>query len=337
MLLVTGANGHIGSHIVRELLENGYGVRGLLRPGSDRRGLTDIMNEPLGSSFETFHGDVLERPTLARAMDGCEGVIHSAALFSSDPSRKKDILKIAVQGSLNVMEATLQAGVKKVVHISSTAAVGSSSNTFTYLDETSWEEDPPTAYTNAKKISELAVTEFASKSGLPLVVACPSTVIGRNDFKMTPSNSFLRLLAMRKNFFYFAGGINLISAYDAAMGIRLAYEKGLPGERYILANKNLTFREIAKMADKLCGRKKARVPMPTGCLLAGGMALDLLSKLTGRQRALSKKSIGGFFGRYHYFTNQKAVTHLGFDPGSPEDALRNALEWVLPEECPCIP
>jgi len=321
MILVTGANGHIGNHIVKNLLRHGYRLKALCRPGSNRKAL-----ENLKGNFEITEGNILDSESLTAALDGCKIVIHTAAVYSTDPSRKKEILKTAIEGSLNIAKASLKAGIQKLVYTSSVAAVGSSPNPSRLLDETSWNEAPGSPYVEAKLKAERSLLSFAQREKLPLVTVCPATVIGAEDFRITPSNAIIAKLHTMS--FYLPGGINLTGVEDIAEGHRLALENGKPFERYILSNANMKFREIADQIDFLLGEKHARFPLPMLFFQAAGLGFDVLSALTGKTMPLSLKSANTYLGRYHFYSNEKAKRELGFHPGPIDIALWETIEWA---------
>ncbi len=321
MILVTGANGHIGSHVVKNLLHCGYRVKAFCRPGSNRKAL-----ENLKGNFEIVEGDILNLKSLTDALAQCEGVIHTAAVYSTDPCRKEEILKTAIEGSLNTAKASLNAGVRKFIYTGSVAAVGASLSPSRLLDETSWNETPGSAYVEAKLRSEIELLSFARERKLPLVTVCPSTVIGADDFRITPSNA---IIAKLKNWpFYLPGGINLVGVEDVAEGHRLALEKGKTFGRYILSNANMRFRDIVGQIDSLFGEKRIRFPLPMFFLRTAGLGFDALSVITKKTMPLSLKSVNSYLGRYHFYSNEKAKRELGFAPGPIAFDLEKTIRWM---------
>ncbi len=324
MIFVTGANGHIGSHIVKNLLEHGYQVRAFCRPGSQRKALETILQ-----NIEIAEGDILNPVSVEHAMRGCEGVIHTATLFSVNPSLTEVILKTAVEGSLHVAKAASLLGVKKFVYTSSTAAVGSSLNPEVLLDENSWNTQPGNVYTRAKIEAEQKLVSFAKESGLPLIRVCPSTVVGPGDFRLTPSNALLKKFIAPFTFFYFLGGTNLVFVRDIAEGHRLAYEKGKSLERYILSGTNTTFNNLTQRIDAYLGKKNMRICMPSAILLGGGRICDFLGSITGASMPASYKALKTHLGYYYYFSNCKAHEQLGFTPSTLEQFLPETLAWIM--------
>lgn len=323
MILVTGANGHLGSHIVKNMLRNGYRIRGFCRANSNREGLKGISG-----NFEIAEGDILNPDSISDALRGCQGVIHTAALFSSNNFEKSEILRTAIEGSLNVAKAACKAKIKRMLYTSSTAAIGASLSPAVSLDETAWNSHLVSCYAEAKTKAEKNLLSFTKKNNLGLVVVCPTTIIGANDFRLTPSNALIKKMA-RYNFFYFKGGINLLSVEDAAEGHRLAYEKGRAFERYILSGANFTFKELTHLFDVYHRRNISKIELPLALLKVMGTVFDMFSYVLKKPMPISLAGINAHAGRFCFYTNEKARRELGFYPAKPiENTLREAIDWI---------
>ena len=327
MILITGANGHIGSFVVSEFIRSGYTVRAFCRKGSDRRGLRDLPED----SFSIAEGDILDAESLELAMQGCDGVVHMAALFSNDPLKRKEIFTACVDGTLNVLKAAKRSGIKRIVYTSTTAALGSSTDPAADLDETSWVTGTATPYIDAKTEAERAASRYSGENGLELIVVLPSVVIGENDYRLTSSNSLIKKLSRPGSIFYCDGGVNLVHARDVAVGHLLAYEKGRRLERYILSGWNISYGELARKIDSFTGKKTLRLNIPFLCLLGAGAAFDAIGAVTGKKMPVSLGGVRASVGRYFYATNKKAKAELGFAPSPVDETIKKALEWVSGE------
>ena len=181
-VLVTGANGLVGANLVRALLARGWKVRALVRQKSDLRSLR-------GLAVEIFVGDVLQPETLPDAARGCELVFHAAAVFSYWNQTVETLKRIAVEGTINVLEAAHRAGARRVILTSSTVVLGSS-RTRHVRDETSLcnETDP---YSVAKARQEETALQHAAALGLELVAVCPAMCLGPHDYRLSPSNGII--------------------------------------------------------------------------------------------------------------------------------------------------
>jgi len=322
LILVTGANGHIGNHVVKNLLAHGFQVRILCRPGSDRAGLRFVEN-----SVEIFLGNVLDRASLAPALVGCDGVIHCAAVFSANLFLKAKIKETAVTGTLNVLTEARFAEVRRIVLVSSTATIGPCRLPGVPCDETQTAENSRSDYALAKIEAEKTALAYARANDLELVVVCPSTVIGPNDFRLTPSNAIIKNM-LRQRMFFIPGGFNLVAVEDVADGIRLAYEKGQPFERYILSGTNLSFRELLEQMDEHKGRVPFRVGMPVWLINAVAKVFDLIATVTRKQMPVTSDGVRAHAGVDWFFNNDKARRELEFAPGPIGETVKATVDWI---------
>ena len=232
--LVTGASGFVGANLVRALLGRGWQVRALVR------GTARSLD---GLSVEYVRGDVFF-DGLADAMHGCDAVFHLAATYSLWRRDRDELFRVNVDGTRAVLAAARRAGVPRVVHTSSVAAIGARSDGVPATE--SYQSAPQEligAYKRSKFYAEAAARR-AVDEGQDVVIVNPSTPVGPWDAKPTPTGEIiLRFLSGRMPA-YVDTGLNLIDVRDVAEGHILAYERGRRGERYILGNANLSLREL---------------------------------------------------------------------------------------------
>src|SRR3954469_25227313 len=244
--LVTGATGFVGLHVVRELARRGDDLRLLVRNQSNTKPLE-------GVEFERAIGDVTDREAVSKAMNGVERVFHVAGTTSMQTGARDRVFEVNVEGTRNVMEEALRAGVAKAVLTSSSSAVGAARK-----GETIDENQPfmvgrlGIAYINSKHKSELVAMRVAAK-GLPLTIVNPSFVLGPDDPNPSgTSNALVRRLLLRRIPGYLDGAINIVDVRDVAKGHVLADERGGEGERYLLTGRNFTqqrlFADLARIA-----------------------------------------------------------------------------------------
>ena len=251
MDLVTGGTGFVGSHVVRALLAEGRSVRCLARAESRRDNLE-------GLPVEIAVGDLTDAASLARALSGVHTLYHVAAdyrLWAKDP---QELYRANAGGTESILAAAAAAGVTKVVYTSSVAALGLND------DGSPGDETTPVAreriighYKKSKYDAEQVAERWAAK-GLPVVIVNPSTPIGERDIKPTPTGQLIVDFLNRKLPAYVDTGLNLVDVRDVAAGHLAAAEKGRPGERYILGNRNMTLKEILDALARLTG-----LPAPT--------------------------------------------------------------------------
>src|SRR3954447_19033521 len=316
--LVTGGTGFIGLHVVRELARRSDDLRLLVRSNSNTKPLE-------GVEFERAVGDVTDRNAVRKAMKGVERVFHVAGTTSMRSRDRDRVFEVNAEGTRNVMEEALAAGVVKAVLTSSCSAVGAARK-----GETIDENQPFTvgrlgiAYINSKHEAELVSMRAAAK-GLPVTIVNPSFVLGPDDPNPSgTSNALVRRLLLRRIPGYLDGAINIVDVRDVARGHVLADERGGDGERYLLTGRNFTqqrlFADLSRIAD---------VPTPPvrmhGRLAVGGVeAMEML----GVHIPTSTDEVRSGTQWFTY-RNDKAREKLGWEPRPHEETLEDTVRWQL--------
>lgn len=318
--LVTGGGGFIGSHVVRALLDEGEQVRVLLRPGEDERNLS-------GLDVERTTGDVLDTATVRRAVRGCRRVFHLAAIYALWLPRMDVMRRVNVEGTRNVLDASLDAGVDRVVHTSSIAVFGGQG-----ADRDATEESPfrlgatGNLYALTKLESHRAALEYAQR-GLDIVLAAPCGPIGPGDLGPTPTGRFLLALVNAP----FVPRVETVSCFgdvrDIARGHLLAADRGRTGECYLLGTENLCYRDLARMVEEATGVRKPGVPVPDPLLLAAGHVMKRMADLGWKRPPLLTPD-GVRIGRLGLRADcSKARRELGLPQRPLRTAVRDALAW----------
>ncbi len=318
--LLTGATGFLGSAIARELLKDGRKVKVLTRKGADTGNID-------GLDLETVHGDLRDIQSLKEALRGCDVLYHAAAYYSFWDRDKRLIYDINVGGTRNILKSALDQGLRKVVYTSTVGCIGllengRPANENTPLDPATLSND----YKRSKYEAENVAREFHAK-GLPVVIVNPTAPIGPRDIKPTPTGKIIVDFLNRNMPAYLDTGLNLIDVADCARGHLLAEEKGVPGERYILGNRNMSLKEILSALETLTGLKAPSVKMPYWVALTAGWVCEMVSDyITGSPPAVP---LGGVrMAKYHmYFDSAKAVRELGLPQNPVENAIDEAVRW----------
>jgi dihydroflavonol-4-reductase len=321
--LVSGASGFVGSAVVRRLVRAGYTVRVLVRPTSDRRNLKQLP-------VEQVIGDLTDSASLYQALIGCTSLFHVAAdyrLWAPDPA---SIYASNLIGTRNIMQAALEADVKRIVYTSSVATLGRNADgqpadelTPALLD------DMVGHYKRSKFLAEREVREMVEKHGLPAVIVNPSTPVGPGDIKPTPTGRMVADAAKGRMPAYVDTGLNIVHVDDVAAGHLLAFQRGQIGERYILGGENLSLKQILVMIAGFTGRHPPRVRLPHDLVLPLAYIAEGWARMAGYQTLtltvdglqMSKKRM--------YFSSDKARRELGYAPRPAADALRDAVNWFL--------
>jgi len=317
--LVTGANGHIGSRIVKQLLEKGRKVRAMVRKTSDLSGLK-------GLDVELAYGDVLDAAAWDAALDGVQRVFHTAAVFNTRLNDESEMQRSNVDGTARMLEALQRHPVERLVYTSSVAAIGYTRDPKIVLDEATWNTDPIDVYTATKTDSERLVHE-AVKQGLPAVIVNPCTVLGPGDHKPTPSNAFVLLALQKGTPVTFNSGHTYVDVDDIATGHLLAEEKGRRGERYVLggtqASNDVLLAELARRR----GGRPPLVKLGHPAVEVLGWGVELKAKLLHQKPLFTRKKAHKLIDYYGYFSHAKAERELGYAPRPLPQVLDRAEAW----------
>jgi len=272
--LVTGANGFLGSAIVRHLFEAGHEVRVLDRAQSDRRNLNNLP-------VEICEGDLRDISSIKRAVSGCDNLFHVAAnyrLWIPDP----DVMyAINVTGTQSLILAAAEAGLKRIVYTSSVATPGFNPDG-NPADETTLSSLPLMTghYKRSKFLAEQAVQRLTDQHKLSLVIVNPSTPIGPCDIKPTPTGRIVLDTLLDRMPAYVDTGLDIIHVDDVARGHLLAFEQNKAGERYVLGGENMSLLQILEMIDEITGKKSKRIRLPHNLVLPAAWLMEKAATLT---------------------------------------------------------
>jgi dihydroflavonol-4-reductase len=308
-VLVTGASGFVGAHVARRLAERGDEVRGLSRS----------QPPPEARVAEHVAADLRDVGALRRAVDGCDAVVHVAALYAYDRREAARMEAVNVEGTRAVLDA---AAGRRVVVTSSSATCGPvPGRPATEADSPpDWELRVP------YKRTKLAAERVALEHGGEVVVVNPTTVVGPGDRRPTPSGKMVRDVASGKIKGYMrGGGINVVAVDDVATGHLLALDRGRPGERYILGGEDLSLRDAFAIIARHAGRRAPRIAVPYAVALAAAQAAALASRVTGREPELLVLDEVRLAKLPLYFSSEKAREELGHAPRPAAQALEEAV------------
>jgi len=311
--LVTGGTGFIGSNIALRLVERHWDVRILERPGSSRELLE-------GGPFEFVCGDVLEADTLPNAMQGIDVVFHAAGVVDYWNQGVERMYQVNVEGTRNVVEAALASGVRRLVHTSSIAAIGYSTDGRPCDEETEWNWGPQDIhYAWTKHLGEQEAWQAAAR-GLEVVVVNPGLIFGPRDTGWNAGRMF-KLVEKRRTVFSPAGSTTTCDADDVCAGHLAAMERGQPGRRYILGGESVAYAELFRLVGEVMG-KAVRVKMiPYWAAQTVAAVNYWKSLLTRREPALTPELLRlGRFARH--YSSARAIRELGY----PQTPLRATLE-----------
>jgi dihydroflavonol-4-reductase len=323
---VTGATGFVGWHLAKVLVDRGDQVRCLARPGTSVDGLS-------GLPVEIVRGDLRDLDSMRGGIDGTDVVYHCAAdyrLYVPDP---KAMYASNVDGTNNIMRASSECGVRKVVYTSTVGALG------LRADGTPGDESTPVSlekmsghYKRSKFLAERVADDWAAR-GLPVVTVNPSAPIGERDVKPTATGQMIVDFLRGKLKAYVDTGLNLVDVRDVALGHVLASEKGRIGEKYILGHRNMTLKSILDELARISGLPAPTVRLPHWIPLAAAYVDTSLARLLRRQPRIAVDAVR--LSRYRmFFDSSKAVRELGLSQTPVEEPLRRAVEWYRRNDRP---
>jgi dihydroflavonol-4-reductase len=319
--LITGASGFVGSAVLRQLIQTGHTVIALLRQNSDRSNLE-------GLPVEIVSGDLTEPDSLAPALAGCDNLFHVAADYRLWVTRPDEMYETNVTGTLNLMLAAAQTGVKRIVYTSSVATLGLTSDG-SPADETTpvTLADMISHYKRSKFLAEAEVKRLAEEQDLPVVIVNPSTPIGPRDIKPTPTGRMIVDATSGRMPAYVDTGLNLVHVDDVAVGHLLAFERGTTGRQYILGGQNLTLKEILTQIATITGQKPPRLRLPHNLILPFAYLTEGWARLMGGSEPRMTVDGVRLAKKHMFFSAERAKRELGFRPRSVDEALHDAVDW----------
>ena len=315
VVVVTGANGHIGNNLSRQLIEHGYSVRGTVRS----------LDKAPELDMEFVEADVLKQKDWPRVLKGATGLFHLATIYATSGDGQL-ILDTANKGTENVLRAAAEAGIKRVVYTSSVAAIGSTPKNVV-KDESNWNDNFSMPYTRAKTESERRAWELADELGLDLRVINPSGVLGGSFSRPTPSTDIIGDAMKGKYPVVPKIPLAFVHVDDVATAHRLAYEVDDANGRYVLAPyQDGNIHDLLKRAKKLYPKMKfPKLGIPLWLLPIVVFQDWFMGLFTGK-RLLTRSAAKSFSKGDSKYSSKKAETDLGITWKSYDDCIHDTVE-----------
>jgi dihydroflavonol-4-reductase len=316
--LVSGATGLVGSSIVRELLKDGAEVKVLVRKNSNTKNID-------GLEVEKAYGDIRDKASVKEALKGCRIFYQAAALYASWAPDTRVFYDINVEGTKSVLSAALEQGVEKVVYTSSIAALGYEKNGKLANEETQFNMWNWSPYFTTKHLAELEVIKFFEK-GLPVVIVNPAVVIGIRDVKPTPSGEIILNILNCKMPGYVDTGMNFVDVEDVARGHILAAQKGRLGQRYILGNTNISFKDFCDLVAEVGGIEAPQRQFSRPMVIAMAYFARIVSAVN-RKPPFMEMAMAKGIGKNAFCDCSKAVNELGMPQTPLRKTVEKAVKW----------
>jgi dihydroflavonol-4-reductase len=319
--LVTGARGFIGGHVAATLARAGAHVTAFDVAPPD--------GGPVLDSIDVVLGDILDPDAVGRAVAQCDAVFHLAAVYSYARKDAARMAAVNVRGTRNVLDAALRGRRRRIVYTSSCATCGPvPGRRASELDL------PPVsergfAYRRTKLEGERLALQ-AARAGAEVIVVNPTVPVGPGDLRPTPTGKMVSDVARGRARAYLAGSaLNVVAVEDVAHGHVLAFERGRPGERYLLGGEDMTMREVFAVIAHAAGRPAPRLPVPWIAAFAAARVADAALRPFGREPQLLVLDEVRAGRLPHLFDDTKARTELGYTTRPAADALAQAARSAL--------
>ena len=315
MIAISGANGLLGSFIVRKLIDEQKPFVALKRNGSDTSLLHDVAEK-----ISWRDADILNPLSLEEALNGCTHVIHSAAVVSYNPRRADEIMEINTIGTRNVVNACMEQKIKKLVHISSVAALGRQKDQILIDEKNKWVDSPANSvYAKSKYRAELEVFR-GQEEGLNTVTLNPSVILAPADWHRSSAQLFK--YSWKRRPFYIDADLNYVDVRDVATIACKFLESTHSAERFIINAGNISFKSLF---EKMAAHFKVK---PPGILISKKMLMIIAkseavrSLLAGSEPIITRETAQIADTRFFY-DNEKIKKILNFEFQS----IDKTLEW----------
>ena len=312
-ILVTGITGLFGSQLAREFGQLGK-IHGLKRENSDLKLVDDL-------EILWHEGELSNMESLLESLREIDLVIHAAGLVSFSSKDKEKLYEVNTTGTANLVNAMLAIGTKKLVHVSSVAAIGRSQEHLVINEEFKWIESPlNTEYAVSKYWAELEAWR-GEQEGLELIVVNPSVLLGKASYGK--SSTAIYSFVLEGNIFFPKGNVNYLDVRDAAKITRMLVEKGAWGERFILNKESIPYQTFFKEIASVFNKKAPSIPLPNWLITIGTLATSFL-RMVGLTKSLLNRQTAMLAQQKTNFDNSKIQNLLAYE----YHLLHESLEWA---------
>ena len=335
MIFLTGGTGLVGAHILLKLTESGQKVKALKRKRSSLTVIRNIFSHykktDLLKSIEWIEGDLLDLFSLQEGINGCNAVIHCAAIVSFNPKDFKKMMKINVEGTANIVNICLENNIEKLAYISSIATLNDEKNQVR-TEDSFWKESKSNSqYAKSKYLSEQEVWR-GIEEGLNSIIVNPSVILGPGDWKKGSSQMFEKVWRGLK--FYSSGSTGYIDVLDVAKCVVKLLEKEIINERFILNAENIKYRDIFDSIAENLNKPKAHIKV-SPLIKEIAWRIEWLKSLITNKSPLITKETANTAMKNKSFSNEKIIKALDYKFIPIEESIKHYSQWFLEEYANC--
>ncbi len=321
MILVTGANGLLGSFILRKLVAEGESVIALKRKTSDTYLTDDLKNK-----ITWRDADITDTISLNESFKDASLVIHAAAMVSFNPREEDQLYKVNVEGTKNVVNACLANGIKKLIHISSVAALGRQKGSSTLDENSKWVDSPlNSSYAKSKYLAELEVYR-GLEEGLPASIVNPSFILASSDWEKSSSQMFNYIWKEKK--IYSSGQANYVDVEDVAEIVFKLCKQDFVGERFIASGGTISFKELFEQMALRLKKKPPTIKINSKLLTAFAFLEEIRCQLLGSKPLITRESVKATKENFIY-SNQKSIERLAMQYKTLSETLDGCCDYYL--------
>lgn len=330
MILLTGSTGLLGTHLLYELVSHGQKVRAMKREGSNLENVRQIFSHYSTKGDEYFNliewvdGDMLDLFSIEDAMTGIDKVYHCAALVSFKQSDQQKMNLINAEGTANVVNACLRAGVKKLCHVSSTAALGKAVRNEVITEKTKWKVSKDNSNYSISKFNAEREVWRGTEEGLKAVIVNPCVILGPG--KWNDSSTAMFKTAYEGLKFYTDGSNAFVDARDVAKIMVRLMESEIHSERFLVTGENMTFRDLFSKIAQEMGKEKPKIKVEKELSEFGWRYEGVRTFFTKTEPRITKETARAAHRKYVY-SNEKIRTEIGYEFTKMDDTIKNAVAF----------
>ena len=320
--IVTGAAGHIGNVLVRQLLKQGREVTALALPNEDVSPLKDLK-------VNIVYGDVTDRDFVFKFIEEGSVVFHLAGIIDIGTIPEEKVNHVNVDGTKNIVDACIQNKAKKLIYLSTVHIIDPQKHGDILVEPTVFDKNKIIGiYAKTKLEATEYIFDACKNKGLNATVLYPSGVLGPYDYKISELGQVVLDYMNHKLLAYVKGGYNFVDVRDVADATISAVEKGRAGEGYILSGSVVSLKELLMLINKKIGRKDLPPKLALWFVRAFAGISNFYYKVRGKKPVFSKYSLYTLNANCN-FSNEKARKELGFNPRSAEESVNDSVDWFI--------